>query len=125
MWGYDAFTQTISAMPLDCTEFFFKIVLHQKQFNQVTSCFLTNCIHGSIMTCLNYLKAASLMRHGRLCGNAIVNYLRKRNHANVALQFVTNHATRFNLALEGGNLDVAFVEAGKLNDTVGGFNYII
>ncbi|XP_053990351.1 uncharacterized protein LOC128882670 isoform X2 [Hylaeus volcanicus] len=95
MWGYDAFTQTITSMALDCTEFFLKIALSQKQFSQ----------------------AASLMRYGRLCGNAIVNYLRKRDHANVALQFVTNHATRFNLALEGGNLDVAFVEAGNLNDT--------
>lgn len=94
VWALDRKGQGVSCFPLNCTEYLFKLALHLKQFNQV----------------------AVLIRNGRLCGNAIVSYLRKKEYANVALQFVSDLKTRFTLALEDGNLDEASRTAGELDE---------
>lgn len=64
------------------------------------------------------LQVALLIRNGRLCGNSVVSYLRRKGFPEVALQFVSDLKTRFNLALEDGNLDEATEAAVKLDDKV-------
>merc|ERR1719281_2299412 len=76
----------------DPTEFLFKIALYEKRFADVKT----------------YLKSA------RLCGNAIIGYLKRHGHPEVALHFVEDPATRFNLALEYGHLDEAIPAAKTL-----------
>jgi coatomer protein complex subunit alpha (xenin) len=78
----------------DPTEFLFKIALYEKRFADVKT----------------YLKSA------RLCGNAIIGYLKRHGHPEVALHFVEDPATRFNLALEYGHLDEAIPAAKTLDN---------
>lgn len=92
----DRETQGVHTSSLNCTEYLFKLALHAKQFDQV----------------------ALLIRQGRLCGNAVVSYLRKKGFPEVALQFVADVKTRFNLAIEDGNLEEATTSAIALDDKV-------
>lgn len=50
-----------------------------------------------------------------LCGQAVVSYLQRQGYAEVALQFVEDPKTRFNLALEYGNLPAAREAAEVVN----------
>ena len=61
---------------------------------------------------------ALLIREGRLCGNSVVSYLRKKGFPEVALQFVSDLKTRFSLAVEDGNLSEAAVVAAKIDEKV-------
>lgn len=96
MWIVDREDQAIRTKPLNCTEYLFKLALHAKQFDQV----------------------ALLIRQGRLYGNAVVSYLRNKGFAEVALQFVSDTKTRFNLSIEDGNLEEATTAAMTLDDKV-------
>lgn len=55
------------------------------------------------------------VRSGRLCGQAVIGYLQNMGFPEVALYFVEDEPTRFNLALEYGNLDVALKAAKAVN----------
>jgi coatomer subunit alpha len=44
------------------------------------------------------------IKNGRLCGNVVIGYLKKKGHPEVALHFVEEPQTRFNLALEYGHI---------------------
>ena len=48
-----------------------------------------------------------MVKHGRLCGRAIVAYLQSKDFPEVALHFVREPKTRFRLALACGNIDAA------------------
>jgi len=80
---------------LNCTEYLFKLSLHKRQFNDVKM-WITN---------------------GRLCGNAMIGYLKQKGFPEVALHFVEDQQTRFNLALEYGHIEEARGAAGELDDT--------
>jgi hypothetical protein len=54
-----------------------------------------------------YGKVMAAIRSSRLCGQAVIAYLQRAGFPEVALHFVDDEPTRFNLALECGNLDVA------------------
>jgi coatomer protein complex subunit alpha (xenin) len=56
------------------------------------------------------------MNSGRLCGQAIIAYLKRKGFAEVALHFVSDEKTRFDLAVESGNIDVALKSAQALDD---------
>ena len=58
-------------------------------------------------TNLQYGKVMQMVKHGRLCGRAIVAYLQSKDFPEVALHFVREPKTRFRLALACGNIDAA------------------
>lgn len=76
--------KTLSIM-IDPSEYVFKLALVNKQ----------------------YAKVMAAIKSSRLCGQAVIAYLQKSGYPEVALHFVEDDPTRFSLALECGNLDVA------------------
>lgn len=64
----------------------------------------------------NYPVVLDIIKHSNLVGQGIIAYLDKKGYPEVALQFVQDPNTRFELALECGNMDVAF-EVAKTLDT--------
>lgn len=86
----------IEILSIDPTEYRFKKALVNKNFPEV----------------LRIIKSSHLV------GQNIISYLQKSGYPEIALQFVTDPETRFDLALECGNLDVALEEANKLQNTV-------
>lgn len=63
----------------------------------------------------NYEEMLHIIRNSSLVGQSIISYLQKKGYPEIALQFVQDPTTRFDLAIECGNLDVA-VEMGKQLD---------
>ncbi|MEQ2218718.1 hypothetical protein XENOCAPTIV_007228, partial [Xenoophorus captivus] len=56
-----------------------------------------------------------MVRNAKLVGQSIIAYLQKKGYPEVALHFVKDEKTRFSLALECGNIEVA-LEAAKALD---------
>merc|ERR1719390_296425 len=81
---------------IDPTEYVFKLALVQRKFDQVLSMIKSNV----------------------LCGQSIIAYLQKKGYPEVALHFVKDERTRFGLALECGNIEVALESAKVLDDKV-------
>ena len=48
-----------------------------------------------------------MVKTANLVGQSIIGYLQKKGYPEIALHFVKDDKTRFGLALECGNLDVA------------------
>ena len=80
-------------LQIDPTEFRFKLALMQQRYDEVLS----------------------IIRTSRLVGQAIIAYLQKKGYPEIALHFVQDKTTRFDLAVECGNLDVALETAEALN----------
>ncbi|CAI4229923.1 unnamed protein product [Auanema sp. JU1783] len=80
-------------VPIDPTEYKFKLALINRRIDEV----------------LNMVKSANLV------GQSIISYLEKKGYPEIALHFVKDEKTRFGLALECGNLEVA-LEAAKIVD---------
>lgn len=74
---------------IDTTEYVFKLALLQHKFEQV----------------LKMIKGSAL------CGQSIISYLQSKGFPEVALHFVKDERTRFNLAIECGNIEVALQSA--------------
>lgn len=55
-----------------------------------------------------------LVANSNLVGQAIIAYLREKGHAAIALQFVKDPSSRFDLALECDNLEIAWDAAESL-----------
>eukprot|EP00884_Botryococcus_braunii_P010188 jgi/Botrbrau1/19170/Bobra.0077s0079.1 len=79
---------------VDTTEYVFKLALLQRKFDKVLS----------------------MIRSSHLCGQSIIAYLQQKGFPEVALHFVKDERTRFNLALECGNIEVALQSAQELDD---------
>lgn len=58
----------------------------------------------------------NMVRGGGLCGTAIISYLQQKGFPEVALHFVTDERSRFNLAVQCGNIEVALQAAQALDD---------
>eukprot|EP00775_Hariotina_reticulata_P004965 gene4965-5206_t len=58
----------------------------------------------------------SMIKSSALCGSAIIAYLQAKGYPEVALHFVADEATRFNLALQCGNIEVALQAAQALDN---------
>lgn len=63
----------------------------------------------------NYEEMLHIIRTSSLVGQSIISYLQKKGYPEIALQFVQDPATRFELAIECGNLDVAVEMAKELD----------
>ena len=83
----------IKIIPIDATEHTFKLALARKQ----------------------YEKVLTIIRGAKLCGQAVIAFLQKAGCPEVALLFIEDEATRFDLALQCGNLDIALRAAKALN----------
>ncbi|GLV43141.1 Coat Protein (coatomer) alpha [Carabus blaptoides fortunei] len=79
---------------IDPTEFKFKLALINRKYEDV--------LH--------------MVRNARLVGQSIIAYLQQKGYPEVALHFVKDEKTRFGLALECGNIEVALEAARALND---------
>lgn len=64
----------------------------------------------------NFYEVLRLIKSSKLVGQNIIAYLQKSGYPEVALQFVEDPQTKFELALECGNLEVALQEAKVLNN---------
>lgn len=78
---------------IDPTEYRFKMALVNRHYDEM----------------LNIIKNSSLV------GQSIIAYLQKKGYPEIALQFVQDPQTRFELAIECGNLDVAVEMARQLD----------
>ncbi|KAI9676860.1 MAG: hypothetical protein M1817_006699 [Caeruleum heppii] len=63
----------------------------------------------------NYDEMLSIIKNSSLVGQSIISYLQKKGYPEIALQFVQDPQTRFELAIECGNLDVAVEMAKQLD----------
>ncbi|KAF2883804.1 hypothetical protein ILUMI_22390 [Ignelater luminosus] len=81
-------------LTIDSTEFKFKLALIQHKYEEV--------LH--------------MVRNSRLVGQAVIFYLQQKGYPEVALHYVKDEKTRFTLALECGNIEVALDAAKALND---------
>ncbi|XP_023224658.1 coatomer subunit alpha-like [Centruroides sculpturatus] len=79
---------------IDPTEYRFKLALINKKYDEV--------LH--------------MVRNAKLVGQSIIAYLQKKGYPEVALHFVKDEKTRFALALECGNIEVALDAARTLDD---------
>ena len=55
----------------------------------------------------NYDEVLQIIRNSNLVGQSIIGYLQKKGYPEIALHFVQDPKTRFDLAIECGNLQVA------------------
>ena len=83
----------VSARSFEHSEVQLKIALNEKNFQQV----------------------ASIISDCNLVGESIIAYLRKKGYAKIALSFVKEPASRFELALECGDLNAAVEACYKLD----------
>lgn len=81
-------------MTIEPTEFKFKLALINRKYEEV--------LH--------------MVRNARLVGQSIIAYLQQKGYPEVALHFVKDEKTRFGLALECGNIEVALEAAKALDD---------
>lgn len=81
-------------MNIDPTEYKFKLAIVNRKYEEV--------LH--------------MVRNAKLIGQSIISYLQKKGYPEVALHFVKDEKTRFALALECGNLDIALDSARALDD---------
>lgn len=81
-------------LQIDNTEYVFKLALVRRQYDRV--------LH--------------MIRTAPLCGQAIIAYLQNKGYPEVALHFVRDERTRFNLAIECGNIEAALQAAHELDE---------
>ncbi|WOL05641.1 coatomer subunit alpha-1-like [Canna indica] len=79
---------------IDSTEYIFKLSLLRKRYDHVMT----------------------MIRNSQLCGQAVISYLQQKGFPEVALHFVRDERTRFNLALESGNIQIAVASAKEIDD---------
>jgi coatomer protein complex subunit alpha (xenin) len=84
---------TPKILQIDPTEYRFKLSLVQRDYEQM----------------LHIIRTSSLV------GHSIIAYLQKKGYPEIALQFIQDPTTRFELAIECGNLDVAIDMAKQLD----------
>lgn len=82
------------AIAIDCSEYLFKLALIQRKYDQVLA----------------------MIKSNALCGQSIIAYLQLKGFPEVALHFVKDERTRFNLAVECGNIEVALASAQEIDE---------
>eukprot|EP00850_Spirogloea_muscicola_P013255 SM000089S23811 [mRNA] locus=s89:157950:162915:- [translate_table: standard] len=81
-------------LQIDTTEYMFKLALILRKYDEVLQ----------------------MIRGSALCGQAIIAYLQQKGFPEVALHFVKDERTRFNLAVECGNIEVALASAHEIDE---------
>ena len=84
----------LNLLQVESTEYMFKLALLQRKYDAVIS----------------------MIKGSALCGQAIIHYLQQKGYPEVALHFVKDERTRFNLAVQCGNIEVALQSAQELDD---------
>mmetsp|Transcript_3323 Transcript_3323/g.4566 ORF Transcript_3323/g.4566 Transcript_3323/m.4566 type:complete len:1271 (+) Transcript_3323:103-3915(+) len=84
--------------------------------NRVISVDTTEYMFKQALVERKYATVLKMVKEYNLIGQAIISYLQKKGFPEVALYFVKDNKTRFNLALESGNIEVAFEAAKVLDD---------
>jgi len=84
----------LRVIAVDNTEYMFKLALVQRKYSTVLK----------------------MIKEYNLIGQSIVSYLQKKGFPEVALYFVKDEKTRFNLALECGSIEIALESAKALDD---------
>ncbi|GJN30202.1 hypothetical protein PR202_gb18491 [Eleusine coracana subsp. coracana] len=79
---------------VDASEYIFKLALLRKRYDHVMS----------------------MIKNSQMCGQAVISYLQQKGFPEVALHFVKDEKTRFNLALESGNIQIAVASAKEIDD---------
>ncbi|CAO2209539.1 unnamed protein product [Urochloa humidicola] len=79
---------------VDASEYIFKLALLRKRYDHVMG----------------------MIKNSQLCGQAMISYLQQKGFPEVALHFVKDEKTRFNLALESGNIQIAVASAKEIDD---------
>lgn len=79
---------------IDATEYKFKLSLLKKKYEDVMS----------------------MIRNSQLCGQAMIAYLQQKGFPEVALHFVKDERTRFSLALDSGNIQIAVASAKEIDE---------
>uniref|UniRef100_A0A0E0LYG5 Uncharacterized protein n=1 Tax=Oryza punctata TaxID=4537 RepID=A0A0E0LYG5_ORYPU len=79
---------------VDASEYIFKLALLRKRYDHVMS----------------------MIKNSQLCGQAVISYWQQKGFPEVALHFVKDEKTRFNLALENGNIQIAVASAKEIDD---------
>ena len=87
-----------TSIPVNTTEYRFKLALHNKRFNEVQK-----------------ILEQPLFRSKELCGNSIVNYLKDKGFPEIALHFIEDDKTRFELAIQAGMIEDGLSSAYSLN----------
>ena len=82
------------ALKLDMTEAMFKLYLMKEKYNDVMV----------------------IIRKSHMCGQSILAYLTEKGFPQIALYFVKNDKTRFDLALECGDIQVATQSAKAIDE---------
>lgn len=59
-----------------------------------------------------------MVKHSKLIGQSIIAYLQQKGYPEIALHFVKDEKTRFTLALECGNIEIALEAARSIDDKV-------
>ncbi|KAI8854997.1 coatomer WD associated region-domain-containing protein [Chytridium lagenaria] len=83
----------VRVIAIDPTEYRFKLALVRKNYDEV--------LH--------------IIRTSNLVGQSIIAYLQKKGYPEVALHFVKDSKTRFDLAIECGNLEIALETAQAMD----------
>lgn len=65
----------------------------------------------------NYSEMFNIIKNSNLVGQSVISYVQKKGYPEIALQFVQDPQTRFELAIECGDLNVALKEAKALDRT--------
>jgi len=61
------------------------------------------------------MEVKEILSKGSIQGHSIVNYLKEQGHSEVALFFEKDIHQRFSLAIQCGNLNIAFESAKEIN----------
>ena len=77
----------------------------------------TECHFKLALQTGNAEQIEDLIANSNLVGQAIIAYLQEKGHSPIALQFVKDPSSRFHLAIECSNLNVAWESAESLNSS--------
>eukprot|EP01018_Ginkgo_biloba_P037150 Gb_15817 [translate_table: standard] len=84
--------------------------------NRVIQIDATECVFKLALIRKKYDHVMSMIRNSQLCGQAIIAYLQQKGFPEVALHFVKDERTRFNLAVESGNIQIAVASAKEIDE---------
>ncbi|RKP16490.1 hypothetical protein ROZALSC1DRAFT_1279, partial [Rozella allomycis CSF55] len=76
---------------------------------------LTECEFKLALQENKYEKMMEMINSGRLIGQSVISYLWKQGYPEIALMFVKEPKSRFELGIESGNLQVSFEAAEIIN----------
>lgn len=84
--------------------------------NRIIQIDTIDCVFKLALSKKKYDYVINMIRNSQLCGQAIVSYLQQKGFPEVALHFFRDERTRFNLAIESGNIQVVVAFAKEIKE---------